>query len=312
MGHTPIRIRTIGPERAITFDLYIFYQQQYLLYRKNGLSLSSPLLKKLKKQHIADFYISDLDEINYQQYIDAILQEVATSTNVSVEEKVHITESATCNTVEQMQKNPTTEKAFNMTKKAARSFCDVITKNPSTLKEIFGRQGGENEALVKHCLNVCALSIKMAQAEGFSPDEMDIMAIAALLHDLGISQLAPEHQKLFFKPRKEFTHEEAKIYNTHPIKSGQLLQDKPYVSKEILDLMHNYGENLQGGGPLKKKHLSKMEEVLSLVNCYDKKMICYKMTHQQAIKDLMMSELGNYNLDKINRLKEILKKEGMA
>jgi HD-GYP domain-containing protein (c-di-GMP phosphodiesterase class II) len=90
-----------------------------------------------------------------------------------------------------------------------------------------------------------------------------------------------------------------------------MLQDRPYVNAQILELVINHEEVLSGTGPNKKKKLSKLEEVLSIVNNYDKRTIVTKLSPAQTIKEMMIDELGNYNLDLINKFKEVLKSEGI-
>ena len=68
---------------------------------------------------------------------------------------------------------------------------------------------------------------------------------------------------------------------------------------------------MSGEGNNKKLKPSKMEEILSLVNCYDKRMICMKLTPAEAIKDIMMKEIGKYDLNLINKLKALLQEEGV-
>lgn len=80
------------------------------------------------------------------------------------------------------------------------------------------------------------------------------------------------------------------------------LADRPYVNKNILELVANHEEVLSGLGPNKKKKLTKIEEILSLVNNYDKRIITNKTSPQQTLKDMMIDELGNYSLEDVESL----------
>ncbi|MCK5074509.1 MAG: HD domain-containing protein, partial [Bacteriovoracaceae bacterium] len=300
MGYTPLRINTITPDKVLPFDLYIFYREVYLKYKDNGISLDQVLLQKLKEQKIARFFITDNEEPKYQKYLDEILNNLADNQDISIENKAEITEGVTSNAVEKMQRDPTSKASFNVVKTAAKNLRDVVTKNPDALKLIFSKKAGENEKIIKHSLNVCMLVIKMAEAENIVEDALDNLIVAALLHDLGITQLSANDQKLFEKPRKDFSVDELRTYNSHPQLSTDLLKDKKYVNVEILDHIFFYSENLTGKGPQKKTNLTKEDEILSMINCYDKKIICQNMSPKDAIKDFQINELGNYNLELIN------------
>lgn len=311
MGYTPIRINTIRPDKALSFALYIFYQERYLKYFDNGKSIPTDLFGKLKRQKIARFYITDNDEAKYQKFVDEILDGLADRQDISVAEKASIASDSASTAVDRMQKDPTSQVAFKMTENAAKSLRAVINKNPTALKEIFGKKASENDAVIKHCLNVSALSTKLAQKEKCTEKEIDDIAVAGLLHDLGVSRFPEDKKHLFHKNKKNFTVDEMKFYAAHPQSVVGLLQDRPYINKDILQLILNYSENLAGEGVNKKLKPSKLEEILSLVNTYDKRMIYSKLTPAEAIKDIMMKELGKYDLNLINKLKALLQEEGV-
>jgi HD-GYP domain-containing protein (c-di-GMP phosphodiesterase class II) len=311
MDFTPLRITTVKPLKSLTFDLYIHFKEQYLCYVKRGEQLSEEKYTKLKVQKIAKFYITESDETNYQKFLDNLLAEVLSDPNINVEEKVNIAEGAATSAVERMQKNPGSESAYRMTENAAKSLREVITKNPDTLKKIFGKKVEKNEDIIKHSLNVCALAVKIAEHCRCSEQEMDDLGTAALIHDIGIPQMNKNDLPLFYKPKKLLSNDDKRVYYLHCKDAMSLLQDKPYVNKVILELVTNHEEVLSGSGPNKKKKLTKLEEILSMVNNYDKRMITNKTTPIQTLKDMMIDEVGNYSLDMLNELKKALQSEGL-
>ena len=311
MDFTPLRISTVKPLKRLTFDLYIFFKDQYLCYVKSGDQLTQEKHTKLKVQQIVKFFITESDELNYQKFLDLLLSETLNNPNASVEEKIHVVEGAATSAVERMQLNPGSESAYRMTETAAKSLRQVIKNNPESLKKIFGKKVEKNEEIIKHSLNVCALSVKLAEILRCSEQELDDLGTAALIHDIAIPQMNKNDIQLFNKPRRLLTNEEKRVYFLHTKDAINLLQAKPYVNKTILDLVANHEEVLSGTGPNKKKKLSKLEEILSMVNNYDKRIITNKTTPMQTLKDMMIDEIGNYNLDLLNEFKKVLHSEGL-
>jgi HD-GYP domain-containing protein (c-di-GMP phosphodiesterase class II) len=311
MEFTPLRISTVKPLRFLTFDLYIFFKETYLCYAKSGETLSEEKYQKLKSQQIAKFFIKEEDEVNYQKFLDDLLAETLNSPTVSVDEKVNMAEGAATSAVERMQKDPKSETAYRMTETAAKSLRQIIKNNPDALKKIFGKKVEKNDEIIKHSLNVCALSCKLAEYLGASEQELDDLGTAALIHDIGVTKMSKNDIALFNKPKKLLTHDDKRIYYIHTKDSVDMLADRPYVNKNILELVANHEEVLSGLGPNKKKKLSKIEEILSMVNNYDKRMITNKTTPQQTLKDMMIDELGNYSLEMLNHFKKVLHEEGM-
>lgn len=311
MDYTPLRITTVKPLKNLTFDLYIYFKDQYLCYVKNGEQLTEEKYTKLKVQKIAKFFITESDEINYQRFLDALLAETFSDSKISVEEKVNMAEGAASSAVERMQKNPSSETAYRMTESAAKSLRQVIKDNPDALKKIFGKKVEKNEDLIKHSLNVCALSVKLAEILGCNEQELDDLGTAALIHDIAIPQMHKNDLPLFYKPRKLLNNDDKRVYYLHTKDAITMLQPKAYVNKTILDLVANHEEFLSGLGPNKKKKLTKLEEILSMVNNYDKRTITNKTTPVQTLKDMTIDEMGNYSLDLLNEFKKVLQAEGL-
>lgn len=310
MEFTPLRISTVKPMRQLTFDLYIHFKEQYLCYSKKGEQLSEDKFKKLKIQKIAKFYITENDEINYQKFLDALLEETLSNPQVPVEEKVNMAEGAANSAIERMQTNPT-ESAYRATEKAAKSLRQVISSNPDALKKIFGKKVEKNEEIIKHSLNVCALSVKLAEIRKCTEQELDDLGTAALIHDIGVTTMPKDDIALFYKPKKLLSNDDKRVYYLHCKDAANILKEKPFVTPAILELVLNHEEVLSGLGPNKKKKLSNLEEILSLVNNYDKRIITNKTSPEQTLKDIMIDELGNYELSLLNDFKKILHAEGL-
>ena len=190
-------------------------------------------------------------------------------------------------------------------------FRQVCLHYPDALKKFFGKKAEKNEEVIKHSLNVCALSVKLAEILKCSDQEMDDIGTAALIHDIGMTNLSKADTELFYKPKKLLNNDDKRVYYMHTKDASTLLKDKAYVTPAILELVINHEEVLSGLGPNKKKKLTLSEEILSLVNNYDKRTITNKTTPAQTLKDMMIDELGNYDLKLLNEFKKVLQNEGL-
>jgi HD-GYP domain-containing protein (c-di-GMP phosphodiesterase class II) len=311
MAYTPLRISTVKPLRELTFDLYVFFKDQYIIYSERGSTIEEDKYSKLKKQKIAKFYITENDEPNYQSFLDKLLEETMNDPNISIDEKCNVVEGACQTAVERMQEDPESESAYKMTNKAATNLKNIVLNNPEALKKIFGKKAEDADLIIKHCLNVSALSAKLAKKVKCSEVEIENICVAGLIHDVGLTRLNKSDQELFKKDKSKFTPDDKRIYGLHVKDAVAALADKPWISKEIMELVVNHEEVLSGDGPNKKSKLSKPEMVLSLVNTYDKHILTTGVSSRQAIKDMMIDQLGNYELDLINKFKEVLTEEGL-
>jgi HD-GYP domain-containing protein (c-di-GMP phosphodiesterase class II) len=311
MNFTPLRISTIKPLRNLNFELYIFFKEQYLKYSEKGNSIPEEKYKKLREQKVAKFYILDHDEPEYRKFIDDLLNETIKDPNVKLEDKLNISEGAATTAMERMQEDPGNIGAYKMTQSAAKGLRAIVEGNPDALKSIFGRKAIDSEMLTKHSLNVCALATKLAKLLKHSEEEIDNIATAALLHDIGITKLKKEEQDLFKKDIKKFNMDDKRVYSIHVKNVTDILNEKPYVNKEIIALITSHEEKLSGSGPLRLKKLTPLQEILSLVNSYDKRVSVQGKTAVEAIKEIQIDELGNYTLDLLKSFKKILADEGL-
>lgn len=311
MSYSPVRISTIKPQKLLPFNLYIFFRDTYICYKETGKTVEDELLLKLKKQRVAKFHIQADAEVLYQEYLDEVLAETMDDPNVATESKVDMAEGATATAVEKMQDDPNSKVAFKMTEKAATTLVSLVQNNPDALKMIFDRKTDEkDEKIIKHSLNVSALSTKLAAKFNLKENEIESIAVAALVQYIALPRLG-DIKELFFKRREDLTPDEKLKYLTNAKESAMLLQDKEYITAEIINLVMNSEENLQGTGANKKSKLTSSEEILCLVNRYDHRVTVGELSPKDAFKEVQIDELGNFALESINILKKVLKEEGL-
>jgi HD-GYP domain-containing protein (c-di-GMP phosphodiesterase class II) len=311
MNYTPVRISTLKAERSIPFNVYIHYKEQYLKYLAGGQQIEKVKYKKLRRQKITKFYIEADDEGKYQKFLDDMLNETLNDSGAAVEEKISIVEGQAETALDRMQDDPGSESSFNMARKAAQNLRKMIFENPDALSKMFGN--AENtDKIAKHSINVCVLASKFAASEKISDEQIDYLCTAALMHDVALAKMSEEQKALFDKPRNELSAKEKLSYFEHCNENFiSMLADRPYINEQVITLIKNHEENLQGAGPYKKTKLEPTEIILSLVNTYEKKISGEGLTPPEALKKMSIDEMGNYDLKMINRFKEFLKKEGV-
>ncbi len=308
----PLRIETISPDKPIYFNLYIFYKEQHLLYLTPGTSIDAEKLEKLKKQQVARFLIRQQEQFEYAKYLDDLVKETINDANVSVDQKVDMIEAAATSSVEAMEQEPPNATSYKMTQNTAKGLRQIVSENPDALKKLFGKPVQESEQIIKHCLNVAALAGKLASKMGLPDEEINELCTAALLHDIGLVKMTKEDRKLFNKPKRKYTPDDTRLYNFHVKKAEELLKEKPFITKMVLDLILSHEETRSGTGPMRKKKLTPCEEVLSLCNCYDKRLFTQGLTPKEVLKSIEIEEVGNYDLKLLRFFKKIVVEEGLA
>ncbi len=308
--YTPVRITTIKAERVVNFPVFIHFKDQYLEYIKPETAIDKDKYKKLRKQKITKFFILGNDELKYQKFLDSFLEETLNNPDTPLEEKSEIVTGQAETALDKMAADPGSELGFNMTRKASKNLQKLIFENPEALKHMFGN-GDDEGPVIQHSINVAILTIKFARKKKLPDEEIDYLSTAALMHDLGLME-TESLQKLFDQSKKDMDAATKKEYFEHTRGIIDLLSEKPYINQSIIQLIELHEENLQGSGPHKKKKLSPAQEILCMINAYDKLLCTNKLNPKEAIKTMMIDELGNFSLKLLNEFQSFLKEEGIV
>jgi putative nucleotidyltransferase with HDIG domain len=125
-----------------------------------------------------------------------------------------------------------------------------------------------NDSLYYHALNVATLSMLLAKLCNKSYDEIKMVGLAAIFHDIGNSKISPH----VFKKSEDLTKPEENLYKMHATYSLRLLEmasDFPNDAKEIIA---NHHERLDGSGYPKgliESDINDLTQLLSVVDEYD-------------------------------------------
>lgn len=119
-----------------------------------------------------------------------------------------------------------------------------------------------------HSLNVCVLSLTFGRALKLSQDELQELGLGALLHDIGKMRIP---LNILNKPGK-LTYDEFEIMKSHPDIGYELLRKEKNISKEVLTIVRNHHERLNGQGypdKLSDKSISYFTKIVSITDVYD-------------------------------------------
>ncbi|RXZ84715.1 HD-GYP domain-containing protein [Paenibacillaceae bacterium] len=156
----------------------------------------------------------------------------------------------------------------------ARQFKDVMSL---VVDELSGRDnamimlmnmGAVDHYLFQHSLNVCVYSVMLGIADGYSREDLSMLGMGALLHDIGKTQI-PE--TILFKP-SALTKDEYEEMKRHAELGFQLLKDEPNVSLTVAHCAYQHHERIDGSGyprGIHDKEIHPYAKWIGLVDSYD-------------------------------------------
>ncbi len=98
--------------------------------------------------------------------------------------------------------------------------------------------------VARHTLAVTVWSGKIAQLLHLSAREMGNVVYGAILHDIGKASL-PENVA---SPKRKLTKGEETLYRSHVVSGLALLKDKTWIPKEVLLILAQHHERMDGSG----------------------------------------------------------------
>ncbi len=125
-----------------------------------------------------------------------------------------------------------------------------------------------DEYTYAHSANVMSLSLLMGVTLGYTPAQLRVLGIGALLHDIGKNQI-PDF--ILNKPAK-LTEAEFNVMKTHPEKGLRLIENYRWATPEIKGIVMHHHEKWAGGGypfNLKGTNIPEMARVVAVCDVWD-------------------------------------------
>lgn len=169
--------------------------------------------------------------------------------------------------VELMYSRDDPETVSNSAMSAASEILQSLDHNKSVVFSVDALKISD-EYTFKHCVDVGAMSMIIAQKLGETTKFLQDIALAGVLHDLGKSKIPNE---ILNKPAR-LTDEEWEIMRLHPIYSYKMIAHVDTISKEVKHAVFEHHENVDGTGyPLgiKGDEICKMAKILAVADVYD-------------------------------------------
>lgn len=120
----------------------------------------------------------------------------------------------------------------------------------------------------KHSIDVCVIATTIGKWMGLSEKELNKIAIAGLLHDIGKSKIPNE---ILNKPEK-LTNEEYELMKTHALEGYNILKNTENISEEVLYGVLQHHERVDGKGyplGLKDEEIHVCAKIISVADVYD-------------------------------------------
>ncbi len=305
--YTAIRIGTLRGDNKIPFDVFVRVAGKMILYCRRGDSFEGERLARLKAKKLKAMYIDKGDEIPYRQYLEENIDRAYNAAaGKSLLVRCEVIQGFQQAAAEEFMENPVEKFAYDHAKSSVQRFSDFIDKEKGALAAFLSIPNSD-KSITHHGVNVAALSIAMAQAEGVKdPKIISLMALGALVHDT-------EHYYTGFDVGgnpSAYPKAALEVYKKHPLDGAHRLQGSKFLDQLVLKIITQHEEHLDGSGfplGLLEKDIEPMVMIVATANAYDRLVGFEGQDPKTALKSMLIDKLGAYPLKQLQALQEVLK-----
>lgn len=245
-------------------DIPLYYKApsgKITLYKPAGMSISDKSLKN--KFSISEFYIHPDNRLSsieaaHQGFNQELKKKI-------VDEDLIDFKQSLVSIVEETLAAPRAG-SFKKVPQTVNMLIEGFSNSPSII-DSFTKLSFSDYTTALHSVNVFALTLGYCFHLSLPKRKTQVLAIAALLHDVGKTEI-PQY---LLKSSRRLTDEEFAIMETHTTKGYEILKgynENIFLKAATGALEHH--EKLDGSGyPKKKTKISYIGKVLSIIDCYE-------------------------------------------
>lgn len=127
-------------------------------------------------------------------------------------------------------------------------------------------------ALSQHALSTCILALVMGQSFGYNPLELQELAMAALLHDIGLLHIPPNVVQRSANTSNPLPQQERRLFQSHPHLGILALERQGGFETKVLQLIGEHHIRLDGSGypqGTRGEFTSERSRILAIADHYD-------------------------------------------
>jgi len=159
------------------------------------------------------------------------------------------------------------QEAFEESDQLMKSLVESLMPEKESAVQLMNTKFGK-ENVFFHSLNVSVLSMMLGREYGLDAEQMRVLGLGALFHDIGKSRIP----KSILHKETPLTRAEWTFYQIHPKYGVEILSKIQRFPPEALQAVYQHHEQNDGQGfPLKldSEKISLYAKIISIVNVYD-------------------------------------------
>lgn len=152
-------------------------------------------------------------------------------------------------------------------KAAVAGLVGSILRNPDALI-CLNHLKEKDQYTALHSIRVCVLALAFGRHLDLTEEELNVLGLGALLHDIGKTKIPPE---ILNKPGR-LTTEEFELMKSHVPRGVEILEKTPGIPPRAIEVAAGHHERFDGSGyamGLSGSQIGLFGQIGAIVDCYD-------------------------------------------
>jgi response regulator RpfG family c-di-GMP phosphodiesterase len=253
--------------RQIVYSVFMrLSESKYVKIARKGEDLSVERIKLYRDKGISHLYLLRDDFRKYIGFSLKMNQSAQGNAAVSRERKLNLAKHTAELLMTHIGSHGLDKELLADASSFVESCVDTVSEDGG-LCQLLEVLKDHSDYHFAHSIGVSFYSVALARSVGWTlPSNQFIVALAGLMHDIGEKEIPLEILK---KPRSQWSSEESKQYERHPLQGVDILGSIPSVPEDILQIVKQHHEDcLAQGFParLKKTQLHPMAKMISVAD----------------------------------------------
>jgi HD-GYP domain-containing protein (c-di-GMP phosphodiesterase class II) len=269
---------------------------------------------KVKLREVERLYISEDEEEQYQSYVNKHLQSIARNSDIPTEQKARLIYEKASETIDAMFNNPESLKNVENTQPVVNNFIDIILNDTSAVESLM-KITAHDYYTHTHSINVSIYTLSLGSFLGITGKELEILGMAAILHDLGKSKIDYE----IINKNGKLTEDEFTQMKNHPALGHEIALNLGISDARILTGIRHHHEKIRGGGypdNLSGEQISQFARIIGVCDVFDalstKRSYKDPMSSFESLKLMKEQMEGHLDMGIVNAFIKMLHTQGKS
>jgi len=312
--YLPIYLESLRVDTILSFDLYIKFSGEMVLYRSADLPFTEKTKEKLLGNKVLRLYVSAKARAKYQKYIEQNLDKILTDREIHEEKKAGILYETSKALMKDVLENPSYGENIQRSRKMVENQVSFILKGQEAFHNLL-KISSFDYYTYTHSVNVCTFAIALAQQIGRKDEEyLHNLGIGALLHDVGKSKISER----ILNKRTGLSTMEFELMKKHPKWGVEILTGTDLIdAASYYPVLQHHERGSKTGYPngLGLDEMHEYSRIVAIVDTFD------AMTTQRVYQGAMdtfpalkviFTLKNDYDYDMLVAFAELMGPEGLS